>query len=1019
MSLDPLRFNLSAIAVRERSVTLFFLLLIALAGAYAFMTLGRAEDPAFSVRAMVVSASWPGATAQQMQDQVADPLEKRIQEVEWFEKVQTTSRPGRVDMLVTFQDYTPSNVLPEVFYQIRKRMQDEAPLLPPGVQGPFVNDDFSDVYFSLYALTAPGLPQRLLVEKAERLRDTLNRIEGVQKVRLIGEQQQRVYVDLDSYRMAQLDISAQQIGNALDAYNRLMPAGLIETEGTRLYWRVDADLADLDAIADVPLRVGDRLIRLGDVASVTRGYENPPSYLVRAFGEDALLLGVVLNKGEDGLEVADRLAAQFGELSTRMPLGMQLRQVTNQGEAISRAVELFQIKFLIAVLVVMVVSFISLGFRPGLVVGIAVPLTLGLTFLLMLIRGMNLDRITLGALIIALGLLVDDAIIAIEMMLVKMEEGWEKTRAAAHAWTATAAPMLSGTLVTVIGFVPIGFARSGVGEYTGNIFWVLAFALLSSWLVAVVFTPFLGVALLKPSTKQAHSHTKHYQTRGYQRFRDLIEGCMRYRKTIVAGTVALFLLSLVGMSELVQKQFFPSSDRPEVLVEIFMPEGSSIAATDKVAKRLEAVLVEHEDVVSLAAYIGAGAPRFFISLNPELPNPAFAKVIAIAEDDTGRNRIIADLQARVDAGEFPEARVRVHQLLFGPPVAWPVSFRVMGPDPDVLRVTASKVRDLMATHPQIDNANLDWGDRVSAARLRLDNERLLGMGLTPLELAGQLQVQWGGRPVTVLRENNRSVQLMVRGAPEGLDNFADLPLRTSDGRTITLQQAGLIEFVSEDPVLKYYNREPYIMVQADVRDAQPPDVTMALWEQLGPLRDALPAGYHLEISGAVEQSAKGQASIRKVQPIMLALMMIVIMLQMRSFSGTFMVLATAPLGVIGATLALLIGNQPFGFVALLGLIGLAGILMRNTLILTKQIDDNLAAGMDQFTSVVEATVQRTRPVLLTALAAAFAFVPLTFDAFWGPLAYVLIGGTLVGTLITLMFLPALYALWFRVQNPTG
>ncbi|WP_339847094.1 efflux RND transporter permease subunit [uncultured Halopseudomonas sp.] len=1017
MSPDPLRFNLSAIAVRERSVTLFFLLLIAIAGVYAFLALGRAEDPAFSVRAMVVSATWPGATAEQIRDQVADPLEKRIQEVEWFEKIQTTARPGRVDMLVTFQDFTPSEELPEVFYQVRKRMQDEARVLPPGVQGPFVNDDFSDVYFSLYALTAPGLPQRQLVQEAERLRDIFNRIEGVQKVRLIGEQQQRVYVDLDAYRMAQLGINAQQIGQALDAYNRLMPAGLIETEGTRLYWRIDADLADLSAIEDVPLRLGDRLIRLGDVATVTRGYEDPPSYLVRVFGEDALMLGVVLNKGEDGLEIGNRLATKFTDLSAQMPLGMELRQVTNQSDAISRAVELFQIKFLIAVLVVMVVSFLSLGLRPGLVVGIAVPLTLGLTFLLMLIRGMNLDRITLGALIIALGLLVDDAIIAIEMMLVKMEEGWEKTRAAAHAWTATAAPMLSGTLVTAIGFVPIGFARSGVGEYTGNIFWVLAFALLASWLVAVVFTPFLGVMLLKPSSKPTQSHTAHYQTRGYQRFRNLIASCVRYRKTIVASTVALFVLSLVGMSTLVQKQFFPSSDRPEVLIEVFMPEGTSITATDEVVQRLEGILAGHDDVRSLAAYVGAGAPRFFISLNPELPSPAFAKVIAIAEDDEGRNRIIEDMQARVAAGEFPEARVRVHQLVFGPPVAWPVSFRIMGPDPDVLRATANDVRELMAAHPKIINANLDWGDRVAAARLRLDNERLLAIGLTPLELAQQLQVQWGGQPVTVLRENTRSVQLVVRGAPEGLDNFADLPLRTADGRTITLQQAGLIEFVSEEPVLKYYNREPYIMVQADVHDAQPPDVTMDLWGQLETLRGDLPPDYHMEISGAVEQSAKGQDSIRKVQPIMLGLMMIVIMLQMRSFSGTFMVLATAPLGVIGATLALLIGNQPFGFVALLGLIGLAGILMRNTLILTKQIDDNLVAGMDQFSSVVEATVQRTRPVLLTALAAVFAFVPLTFDAFWGPLAYVLIGGTLVGTLITLMFLPALYALWFRIRLP--
>ena len=1015
MSLDPLRFNLSAHAVREKSVTLFFLLLVALAGLYAFFALGRAEDPQFSVRAMVVSVSWPGASAEQMQQQVADPLEKRIMEVAYFDKIESTSRPGLLTMQVSFEDFTPSQELPSLFYEVRKRMQDEAPQLPPGVQGPFVNDDFSDVYFSLYSLTAPGMPQRQLVREAETLRDRFNRVEGVQKVRIIGEQPARVFVDLDAYRLAQLGLTLEQIADALEAYNRLLPAGLIETQGSRLYWRIDADLADLEAIRDVPLRVDGRLIRLGDVAEVVRGYEDPPSYMVRAFGDDALLLGVVLRKGENGLDVGELLSNTYHELADSLPLGMELRQVTNQREAITRAVELFQIKFLIAVLVVMLVSFVSLGLRPGLIVGIAVPLTLGITFLLMLMRGMNLDRITLGALIIALGLLVDDAIIAIEMMLVKMEEGWDKVRAAAHAWTVTAAPMLSGTLVTVIGFVPIGFAKSGVGEYTGNIFWVLAFALLASWFVAVVFTPWLGVALLKEGKTPHTDHAQTYNTRGYQRFRRLIEGCVRYRKSVVLATVGLFVLAVLAMGGLVQKQFFPSSDRPEVLVEVFMPEGTSIAATDAVARRLEAVLKGQEEVVSLSTYVGAGAPRFFLSLNPEQPNPAFAKLVAIARDDAGRDQLIRALRERVAAGEFPEARVRVHQLVFGPPVVWPVSFRVMGPDTNVLRELSGQVRQIMAAHPAVFNANLDWAERVPVARLKLDNERLRSIGLTPRELSRQLQFQWGGMPATVLREDVRSVQLVMRGLPEGIKDFADLPLRTADGRNITLQQAGLIEMVSEDPVLKRYNREPFITVQGDVRGAQPPDVTWALWEQLAELREQLPADYHLEIGGSVEQSAKGQASISKVQPIMIALMMIVIMLQMRSFSGTFMVLATAPLGVIGATLALIVGNQPFGFVALLGLTGLAGILMRNTLILTKQIDDNLAGGMGQFNALIEATVQRTRPVLLTALAAALAFVPLAQDAFWGPMAYVLIGGTLVGTLITLLFLPALYALWFRVR----
>ncbi|SDW18308.1 efflux RND transporter permease subunit [Thiocapsa roseopersicina] len=1032
------RLNLSALAVRERSVTLFLILVTALAGLTAFLQLGRAEDPAFTVRVMVVSALWPGASAQQMQDLVADPLEKRIGEVELFYRLETTARPGRVDMLVEFQDYAPSEQIPDLFYQVRKRMSDAAGSLPAGVLGPFVNDDFSDVYFALYALSAPDLPNRLLVREAERIRDRLARVEGVQKARILGERPQRFFVELDQARLANLGVSPAAVREALDAQNRLAPAGLVETDGPRLYLRPDAELRELEDIRQVPLRVGEHLLTLGEIAEVSRGYEDPPEFLIRAGGEDAVLLGVVMQRGENGLALGERLVEVQKGLEASLPLGVGFTQLTNQADAITHAVDLFQIKFLVAVAVVMLVSFVAIGWRAGLVVGIAIPLTLAITFLLMLIKGINLDRVSLGALIIALGLLVDDAIIAIEMMLVKMEAGWDRLRAAAHAWTVTAAPMLSGTLVTVIGFVPIGFARSGVGEYAGNIFWVLAFALLASWVVAVTFTPYLGTLLLKaPPPGGAHGSESAYATPLYRTLRGLIRGCVRYKIWVVAATFGLLVLSIVGLAGSVQKQFFPSSDRPEVLIDIRLPEGSAIRATAAVVERVEAILADAPGVRSSAAYLGAGAPRFFLALNPEFPNPAFAKLIVVAEGAAERDALIAQLQAHVEAGEFPEARVRVHTLLYGPPVIWPVTFRVVGPDPLVLRRIAEQVREVVAANPNTQDPHLDWGERVPVVRLALDPERLRLIGLTPRELAGQLEYQLSGLPATEIREDIRNVQLILRGlgdegqasldgagAGSGADDsaavitptsLAGINLKTLDGRTIPLEQAGELMIAFEDPVLKRYNREPFIAVQSEVRGAQPPNVTQAIWAELQGLVAELPPEYRIDIGGAVEQSGKADASIQRVQPIMLALMLIVIMFQMRSFSGTLMVVATAPLGVIGATLALLIADRPFGFVALLGLIGLAGILMRNTLILAKQIEDNLHQGLERSAAVVEATVQRARPVVLTAAAAVFAFIPLTTDTFWGPLAFVLIGGVLVGTLITLLFLPALYALWFRVR----
>lgn len=1007
-------FNLSALAVRERSVTLFFILLTAGAGTIAFLSLGRAEDPAFTIRVLMVSAIWPGATAQEMQLQVADRLEKRVQEVEYFKKVQTTARPGRVDMQVEFHDYAPADEVNNLFYQTRKRMLDEAKNLPPGVIGPIVNDDFSDVYFSLYALTAHDLPPRLLVREAEAIRDRLARVAGVRKVDLLGERPERIFVEFDHAKIANLGIPLRTLLDAMEAQNQLLPAGQIESRGPRSYIRLNDWTADPESLRALPVRAGDRLLRLGDIAEVRRGYEDPPGYLVRAGGEDAVLLGVVMSRGENGLELGERLTVFTAQETARLPLGLTLQQITNQGDAIVEAVNLFQVKFFVAVAVVTLVSFLALGLRAGVVVAIAIPLTLALTFLLMFIANINLDRITLGALIIALGLLVDDAIIAIEMMLVKMEEGWDRVLAAAHAWNVTAAPMLFGTLVTVAGFVPIGFARSGVGEYAGNIFWVLAFALLVSWFVAVVFTPYLGVKLL-PEVKKATGHHDLYHTPLYQRLRGVIETCVRRRKTVVGATVVLLVLAIMAMAGPVQKQFFPGSDRPEVLVDIYLPEGTSITVTDEVTRRVEAVLHDMPEVKTLSAYVGAGAPRFFLALNPEQPNPAFAKIIAVTESGADRTRVEEALKARVAAGDFAEARVRVHHLLFGPPVIWPVTLRVLGPDPLELRRVAESVRAVAEQVPHVVDPHLEWGDRAPVVRLDMDPDRLRLHNLTPREVAQQLQFLLDGVPVTEVREDIRSVQVRARGLMISRPkDVSDLEIKTLDGGKVPISQLGVLSIDFEDPVIKHYNRELFIALNAEVAGAQAIDTTLAVWEALAELRASLPEGYRIEIGGSVESSGEAEGSIQKLQPVMLALMLIFIMLQMRSFSGTIMVILTAPLGVIGTALALLLFGQPLGFVAFLGMIGLAGILMRNTLILTQQVTDNFEAGMDPLDAVIEAAVQRARPVVLTALAAVMAFVPLTTDVFWGPLAYVLIGGVSVGTLITLLFVPALYALWFRL-----
>ncbi|SEE41154.1 efflux RND transporter permease subunit [Pseudomonas migulae] len=1009
--------NISALAVRERAVTLFLLVLATVAGIYAFTQLGRAEDPAFTIRAMIVSVKWPGASPQELQAQVVDRLEKRIQEVEHLYRIDSAVAQGQATIQVEFEDYTTKEQVLDLQYQVRKAMAEEAASLPPGVVGPLVNDDFGDVYFSLMALTAKGMPLRELTREAEQIRDRLNKVPGVRKAQLLGERSERVYVEFDTARLNNLGLSAEAIFAAIDANNRLLPAGQLETSGPRVYLRLDTDLADLEALAAVPLRVGSRLLKLSDVARIGRGYEDPPSYLVRSRGEDALLLGVVMESGMNGLALGARLSGFLDREREALPLGMELESLVNQADVIAAAVSLFQVKFLIALIVVVAVSVLAIGWRAGLVVGIAVPLTLGITFVTMQAMGINLDRITLGALIIALGLLVDDAIIAVEMMLVKMHAGYERAHAAAYAWTATAAPMLFGTLITVAGFLPIGFAHSSVGEYAGNLFWVLLVALTASWLVAVTFVPYLGVKLLPDVTGREHQAS--YQRPFYRLLRQVVQACVDYRKSVVSVTLGLLLAAVVAMVFLVQKQFFPSSDRPEVLISVFMPAGSSVLATDAVVRKMEALLSPQAEVKSYASYVGAGAPRFFISANPEMPNPSFAKVVALTHDAASRDRVIAKIQQAVANGEFAEARIRVVELAYGPPVTWPVELRLIGPDPIKLRAIAHQVREVMAANSQVRDAHLDWDERVPLLHLAMDTERLRLLGLTPQDVSRQLQFQLDGVVVTRARQDIRTIDVVARMQRSldhlDIDSLHALEITTPEQRKLPLSQLGQLEIRFEDPLIKRYKRQRELVVQGDVAaGAQPADVSSQLWAELAAIREQLPAGYQMLNAGNLEASGRANSSIEKLQPLMVLTMLLFIMLQMRSFSGTLMVVATAPLGLIGAVLALLVFHQPFGFVALLGLTGLAGIIMRNTLILAQQVSDNLEAGMAANEGIVEAAVQRARPVILTALAAVLAFIPLTHDTYWGPLAYVLIGGVAVGTVITLLLVPALYATWMRV-----
>ncbi|EOC8682993.1 MAG: efflux RND transporter permease subunit [Enterobacter sp.] len=1012
------RFNLSALAVRERSVTLFLIVLVTIAGIYAFFGLGRAEDPPFTVKQMTAIAVWPGATAQEIQDQVAEPLEKRLQELKWYDRTETYTRPGMAYITLSLQDKTPPSEVQEEFYQARKKLGDESQRLPAGVIGPMINDEFSDVTFALFALKAKGEPQRQLVRDAEGLRQQLLHVPGVKKVNIIGEQAERIYIAFSHDRLATMGLSPQDIFNALNGQNALAAAGAIETRGAQIFIRLDGAFDELQKIRDTPLVAQGKTLTLSDVATVERGYEDPPTMLIRNQHEPALLLGVVMREGWNGLALGKALDAETAKINDSLPLGMTLTKVTDQSVNIRSSVDEFMIKFFVALLVVMVVCFVSMGWRVGVVVAAAVPLTLAVVFVVMEAAGINFDRVTLGSLILALGLLVDDAIIAIEMMVVKLEEGYDRIKASAYAWSHTAAPMLAGTLVTAIGFMPNGFAQSTAGEYTSNMFWVVGLALIASWFVAVVFTPYLGVKILPAIPKVEGGHAAIYNTPRYNRFRQLL-GRVIARKWRVAGSVvAIFILAVLGMG-LVKKQFFPTSDRPEVLVEVQMPYGTSITQTSAATAKIEAWLGKQPEAKIVTAYIGQGSPRFYLAMAPELPDPSFAKIVILTDSETSREALKFRLREAVASGLAPEARVRVTQLVFGPYSPFPVAWRVSGPDVKQVQDIAERVKAVLQASPMMRTVNTDWGSRVPVLHFTLDQNRLQATGLTSSAVAGQLQFLLSGVPVTSVREDIRSVAVVARAAgdirldPAKIEGFT---LVGNAGQRVPLSQIGKIEVGMEDPVLRRRDRTPTITVRGDIADnLQPPDVSVAIMKQLQPIVDSLPAGYRIDMAGSIEESGKATQAMLPLFPIMIALTLLIIILQVRSLSAMVMVFLTAPLGLIGVVPTLLIFNQPFGINALVGLIALSGILMRNTLILIGQIDHNQKDGLDPFQAVVEATVQRARPVLLTAMAAVLAFIPLTHSVFWGTLAWTLIGGTLGGTIITLVFLPAMYAIWFRIR----
>ena len=1019
-------FNLSAWALRNRQIVLYLMLLLAVVGALSYTKLGQSEDPPFTFKAMVVRTNWPGASAEEVARQVTERIEKKLMETGEYDKIVSFSRPGESQVTFIARDSMRSKEIPDLWYQVRKKVSDIRHTLPPGIQGPFFNDEFGTTFGNIYALTGEGFDYAVLKDYADRIQLQLQRVKDVGKVELLGLQDEKIWIELSNTKLATLGLPLAAVQQALEEQNAVAAAGFFETATDRVQLRVTGRFQTVQEIRDFPIRVAERTFRIGDVAEVKRGFNDPPAPRMRFMGEDAIGLAVSMKAGGDILVLGKALEGEFARLQETLPVGLQLRKVSDQPAAVKTGVGEFVRVLTEAVIIVLLVSFFSLGLRTGLVVALSIPLVLAMTFASMYYLGIGLHKISLGALVLALGLMVDDAIIAVEMMAIKMEQGYDRLKAASFAWTSTAFPMLTGTLITAAGFLPIATAQSGTGEYTRSIFQVVAIALLVSWIAAVIFVPYLGAKLL-PDLAKLHA-AKHggaddghdpYATPFYQRVRSAVQWCVRRRKTVILLTIGLFVASIL-LFRFVPQQFFPASGRLELMVDLKLEEGASLAATEAQVKRLEQLLNQHEGIDNYVAYVGTGSPRFYLPLDQQLPAASVAQFVVLAKSIEEREQIRLWLIDTLHE-QFPTLRTRISRLENGPPVGYPVQFRVSGEHIDEVRQLARQVADKVRDNPHVTNVHLDWEEPSKSVRLNIDQERARALGVSTADLSRFLQSSLTGSPVSQYREGNELIEILLRGTVSERTELGLLPslaVPTDSGKSVPLAQIATLEYGFEEGIIWHRNRLPTVTVRADVYgDEQPASLVKQILPTLEPIRAVLPDGYQLEVGGTVEDSSRGQKSVNAGVPLFVVVVLTLLMLQLKSFSRSAMVFLTAPLGLIGVTLFLLIFRQPFGFVAMLGTIALAGMIMRNSVILVDQIEQDIAAGLDRWQAIIEATVRRFRPIVLTALAAVLAMIPLSRSVFFGPMAVAIMGGLIVATALTLLFLPALYAAWFRVKEP--
>ena len=1027
------RFNVSRWALDHPALTRYLLVVLMLLGLVAYFQLGQDEDPPFTFRAMVVTAFWPGASAQQMADQVTDKIEKTLQEVPYVDKIRSYTRPGESFTILQVKDSTPPREVANSFYQVRKRIGDMRNTLPAGVIGPGFNDDFGDVFGSIFALSADGFSPEELRQHAERVREKLLRVQDVAKVQLYGVQAERVFVEISQKRLAQLGIDLNQVLAQLNAQNAVEGAGALNTSTERLAVRIGGQFQSLDALKQLPIRAVNpttgaaSTIRLDDIASIERAYVDPPSVIVRHQGKQVIALGVSMARGGDIIRLGHQLQDVVTAVKAELPVGIELEQIQDQPQAVSRSVGEFVRVLVEAVVIVLAVSFVSLGlhFRPlrldiwpGLVVAITIPLVLAITFVSMFYWSIGLHKISLGSLIIALGLLVDDAIIAVEMMVRKLEEGYDKRYAATYAYDATAMPMLTGTLITAAGFLPIGLAQSATGEYTFAIFAVTTAALLISWVASVFFVPYLGARLLRIHPKVDGQVHDLFDTPFYSGFRRMVDWCVGHRWITIGATVALFALGVVGMGK-VQQQFFPDSSRPEILVDLWLPEGSTLLHSNEVAQRFERRMAREPGVQSVTTWVGSGVPRFYLPLDAIFDTTNVSQTIVLPKSLVDREVLRKQLP-RILAEEFSDVRARVKLLPNGPPVPYPVQFRVVGDDPVVLRQWADRALEVLRANPNMRGVNDNWNEKVKVLRLEVDQDKARALGVTSQAIAQAARTILVGSTIGQYREADRLIDIVLRQPLDernAITDLGDAYLPTANGRSVPLMQVAKVGFAWENGLMWREGRTYAITIQGDVVDGvQGPTVTAQVWPQLSEVAARMPTGYRIEIAGAVEESSKGQGSIAAGLPLMLFLIFTLLMLQLQSFSRSVLVFLTGPLGIAGVAAALLVLDRPFGFVALLGVIALMGMIMRNSVILIDQIEQDRAHGVAAWDAIVEAAVRRFRPIVLTAAAAVLAMIPLSRSVFWGPMAVAIMGGLIVATALTLLSLPAMYAAWYRVRR---